>query len=355
MRIPMRTPLLALGLLAGLAAAAPAPRAPIDADALRSVAEKFRKHGVAQPPAKEPGRLRLATWNIHELYDEADDPALSGAEDDLPRAVPLPRREALAGVLARLDADLIVLQEIESLGALTWFRDGHLAELGYAHAAAIDVGHQIGMEQGVLSRFPILDSRVWADREIGVEPPVDGRGRSNPDAGKPMTFRRSPLLVEVDLTGAGTAGGEEDRLTVIGVHLKTGRDEGLWRSAEAAGIAAIVDELRAERPGRRIVVMGDFAVEPSEGYLAPLVSRGFHDIFTDVQAGRDEVATNIAGRRDSLILIGSPLLAQTVGEPRFVLGTPAPPERVDLEIAFQMPGFASDNYPVAVDLRVPAR
>ncbi len=59
--------------------------------------------------------LRIATWNIYFLYDEIDD------VDGFP-ANRIPREEAdfrnLASVMARMDADIWALQEVESINAL---------------------------------------------------------------------------------------------------------------------------------------------------------------------------------------------------------------------------------------------
>lgn len=341
-------PILLAVLLASLAAIAHAEaREPLPP--VPEAADQFRIHGLAAPPEKAEGRFRLATWNVHELYDEADDPTLTGREDDLRRVMPPSRRAAVVRAIDLLDADVLALQEVESLEALAWFRDSYLSHMGYEHAASIDVGHPIGMEQAVLSRFPILDSKVWTGMSIGVHPDLY-RGRPSRYAGEPMHFRRSPLMVEFDLTGEGAGGGESGRLTLVVVHFKTGQGSEPWRRAEAEGVAKIVEELKADRPGRRVVVAGDFAGGVGEGYLKPLAGAGFHELFTDAEGPAGAIATGIDGSRTCLILIGPSSAPMAEGAPRFVLGTPAPPRGLDRDIAFQMPGFASDRYPVAVDL-----
>ncbi len=59
--------------------------------------------------------LRIATWNIYFLYDEIDDM-------DVFPPNRIPREEAdfrnLASVMARMDADIWALQEVESIDAL---------------------------------------------------------------------------------------------------------------------------------------------------------------------------------------------------------------------------------------------
>lgn len=358
-----------LALLATLIAAAPTLAGQdtpvIPATQAAPVPPDLRKHGLAKAPAKAPGHIRLATYNIHELYDSVDDPSLSGRQDDLRFTMPDNRLEATAEVIHRLDADILALQEVESLDALTWYRDTRLADMGYTHLASIDVGHAIGMEQAVLSRFPIIDSKVWTDMVIGVEPATE-RGQSNPHAGEPLRFRRAPLMVELDLSGRpahaeAAPDGEKapplpeaERVTLLIVHEKTGSDAAEWRRAETSGILKIVAELGEGRPDRRVIVLGDFAEPQGEGHVKPLLGAGFTDAFakaaSDPAVDRAEIATNISGARDCLILLDPHAAALAADTPRFVLGTPIPPKGVSRNIAYRMPGFASDHYPLAIDL-----
>lgn len=351
MRSTIRTIAVLSASIAVTAVAGGTPGAPpaVGVAGIPEAARQFIRHGVKDAPAKQDGHIRLATYNIHELYDEHDDPELSGRQDDLARTMPEARRLATADAISRIDADILALQEVESLRALLWYRDGWLSAMGYAHAASIDVGHPIGMEQAVLSRYPILETRTWEDRQIGMHPELY-RGRPNRDAGQPMFFRRSPLLVELDLDSAGPDAPEHRRLTLLVVHFKTGTGSEPWRAAEGAALAEIAKELLAERPERRLVILGDFAGEMAEGHPAPLLESGFHDIFTDASNGDDATATSIGGRRDCLILVGDNARAWVEGTPRFVLGTPAPPAGIDRDLGLRMPGLASEHYPVVVDL-----
>lgn len=360
---------LAAWLMAGCLCGEAALGEPADAGGVvPRAAERFRKHGLAEAPAKEAGLLRLATYNVHELFDDADDPALTGRADDMGRMLPEGRRVALSDVIRRLDADVLVLQEVESRSALEWFRDGWLSGMGYDAVASEDVGHAIGLEQSVLSRVPIVDSRVWVDREIGVHP-AEYRGRPNRYAGQPMRFRRSPLMVELDVSGwdsgdepeAGGAAGlpgerewtEADRLTLLVVHLKTGEGSEAWREAEAAALVEIAAELSADRPGRRLVILGDFVDGPGSAAVRTLVSAGFVDVFAGVDGGDGgaAIATDIKGGRECLILAGPAAAGMFEGGARFVLGTTAPPAQIRRDLGFGMPGFASDRYPVAADVR----
>ena len=317
---------------------------------IKQITVQFRKHGLAEASAKPDGAVRIATYNIHDLFDDVDDPALQGRSEDIGRVMIESRRLATSTALKEIDADIVALQEVESLDALKWYRDGWLADLGYTHAAAIDVGHAIGLEQAVLSRYPIIATQTWTDRVIGEHPPLY-RGKPNRYTGQPLTFRRSPLMVEVALGLSGDPADlpEADRLTMLVVHAKTGNGSEAWRVAEGEAVAAIISELNNDRPGRRVVVLGEFAVPESEGHLAPVISAGLSDPFAGFTGDPAQIATGIDGKRTCRILLGAGVSVADGSTP-FVLGTAVPPSRVERRVGFRMPGFASDRYPAAVDI-----
>ena len=74
--------------------------------------------GVDEPLAKAPGTIRVVTYNVENLFDDVDDPSLSGRNEDIDDTKPGAELAALAETIRRLDADVIALQEIESREAL---------------------------------------------------------------------------------------------------------------------------------------------------------------------------------------------------------------------------------------------
>ena len=166
------------------------------------------RYGITDAPKKTKA-IRLAAYNIQNFFDRVDDPTLSGRWDDMKLTVSDDRAESLAKVIQRLDADVLFLQEVESKEALAWFRDTYLKDMGYAYLESLDAGYYRGVEQSVLSRFPIKNPRVFLDTKLATASdddnpeedksaaPSQGNASNKVPEGQ-SKFQRSPLAVEID-------------------------------------------------------------------------------------------------------------------------------------------------------------
>lgn len=310
-------------------------------------ARPMRRFGIEAAPEKPAGTLRIATYNILNLFDDFDDPALTGDRDDADDTKQLHERLAVAQAIRELDADVLCLQEIESEQALLWFKNAFLSDLGYDHVASIDAGDERGIEQAVLSRVPILHTENWPQKHLGgIHPDKYGPRSKNWYAGQPINFHRSPLRVDVNV---GTEASPEP-LTLVVVHHKSGRYSAYWRDAEAKGAVEILAELTEAHPDRPIMILGDFNAEPGDDSVQTYLKAGFDDIFAQRGSGNATV-THESGRRIDLILANKPAKAHLLIDQAFVLGTPARPRGVNWRDLPTFVGLASDHYPVAVDFR----
>ncbi|MEM9559643.1 MAG: endonuclease/exonuclease/phosphatase family protein [Planctomycetota bacterium] len=349
-------PLLAAGTLLGAACPAWAQGDLVEEnlDAPETVAaeayddlaqfDMLRRFGLAEPKAKAAGAVRVATYNVENLFDAHNDPQLSGDNEDIDDEKPVDELRAVARAIRMLDADVLCLQEIESESALIEFRDTYLAGMGYEHVASIDAGTGRGIEQSVLSRFPITSATNRPQMALGgVHPELYGT-RPNWNAGEPLAFRRSPLIVDVDVPGVE---GSAYSLTLVVVHHKSGRHAGYWREAEAKGVLGVLEELDHAQPERNLLVLGDFNAQASDSPVRTYLDAGFADLGP---TGGSAGVTHESGRRIDLIL-GTPGVAEDVVEgSAFVLGTPARPAGVNWRDVPTFPGYAADHYPVAIDL-----
>lgn len=309
----------------------------------------FIRFGVPTPPAKPAGAIRLATYNAENLFDAIDDPTLSGRNEDIDDAKPEPQLQSLADTIRTLDADILALEEIESEAVITWFRDTYLADLGYTHIASIDAGDERGIEQAVLCRYPVTGIKNWPRRELGGTHPDKWGDAENYNAGEPIRFHRSPLRVEVEIPSE-TTGGPPYHLALYVVHAKSGGPGEYWRQAEATGLVTLLNGALAADPHENIAILGDFNALLNAGSVQTILDAGFDDALGDVFEPGPRFATHESGRRIDHILVNRNLAAEALPASGFVLGTPALPEGMDWRDEWRPEGFASDHYPVALDI-----
>jgi endonuclease/exonuclease/phosphatase family metal-dependent hydrolase len=222
----MRSSVVLLALVSCAPAVAPAPAAVRGADA-----------------------VRVATWNVHDLFDEVDRLAPPGDLDDVPAQAEVEAKlAAIAAVLRRLDADVVLLQEVENAGIL-----GRLAAAaGYPEARLVDGLDPRGIDVAALSRLP-LDGYV---SHLGE---VDAVGR--------RLWPRD--CVEVYVRTAGRP------IVLVGTHLSSAlSDDGTRRTVQAARLRAIADDVRTAHAGARVIVGGDLNDVPASAALAPLEADG---------------------------------------------------------------------------------
>lgn len=313
--------------------------------------------GTAEVPEKTPGTIRLATYNILNLFDESDDPALSGKFDDwydqdrVLRAKPEAERKAVADTIRRLDADVICLEEIESYEALVEFRDQFLPDMGYEYVVSIDVGQERGIENAVMSRFPLSDAKVWPGLELGGVHPEKYGNQKNWYAGEPITFRRSPLRVSVQIPADKSSSGRPYDLTLFVVHHKSGYYNGYWREKEAAKVVEFIAQMEREQPGVNIAVLGDFNAQHDAPELKTYLDAGMIDLFGDEKGYPVEPRlTHESDRRIDFILMNQNLANEADTAKRLVLGTPLRAKGADYRSVAAPEGYASDHLPVSVDI-----
>jgi endonuclease/exonuclease/phosphatase family metal-dependent hydrolase len=220
--------------------------------------------GAAPAVAPRPlaSALRVATWNVHDLFDEVDRAAPPGEEDTVLSSAEVEAKlERVARVLARADADVVIVEEVEDEPLLARLAGAApLAAMGYT-AHLRDGFDPRGIDVGVLSRVPVAAYvHHLADRA--------------PDGSRLW----SRDCVEVHLDAAGR------RVVLLGNHLVSRLNPAAdpRRAAQAARVRAIADALGAADPAALVVVLGDLNDLPDSAALAPLLSDG---AFADVGAG----------------------------------------------------------------------
>ncbi|MFG3131044.1 endonuclease/exonuclease/phosphatase family protein [Streptomyces tendae] len=268
---------------------------------------------VAAPPASaaadrgHPVPLRIATYNIH-----------AGAGSD--GVFDLDRQ---AAALRALDADVIGLQEVDvHWGARSQGLDvaGELARrlgmrVSFAPIYSLDPVTAGGPRReygvAVLSRFPVRSAtnheitRLSTQDENPVPAPAPGFGE--------VTLKVRGVPVQVFVT-----------------HLDYRADPAV-REAQVADTRRIMARERAELPGARQFLLGDFNAEPSAPELAPLWKE-----LRDAGAGTpDTYPAEAPVKRIDYVTVGEGVRVRTVAVP-------------------EQP-TASDHRPVVADVSLPRR
>ena len=325
--------------------------APTSAQRSPQTQKAGNRFGLSQAPQRAKGAIRVATYNTLNLFDPNDDPNLQGEFDDINTPTSDDRCKALAAAIREMDADIIALQEVESLEALTWFRDTYLPGAGYTWLASVDVGYYRGVECSVMSRHEITRWHVWPDADL-TRVPRPGPGWAQAPPEERLKFQRSPLYVEIKID-------EDYTLSIFSVHHKAGRDFDYQREAEAAQICEYVNAIRKEDPARNIMVLGDFNAAPWDKSYRVYLEHGMIDThghriiprFED--APQDEARlfkTHESNKVLDYILLNSAAHRELVLGSAFVLGTLYPGDQYDWRTDQPPPGYASDHYPVAIEL-----
>jgi len=317
--------------------------------AMMLVPSPDHRFGLTEAMPRIDGTIRVGSYNLLNFFDQVDDLALQGNYDDFgdnPGPTSLERCEALAVVIRELDADVLALQEVESKEALEWFNNEFLADMGYTYVCSEEVGYYRGIEQSVLSRFPISDIKTWKKVDLTKIDRIGGGWTEIPAGTDKITFQRSPLCVTVT-----TPDGYE--LTLFSIHQKAGRNA--WhRELESLQIMEYITSMSNKNPTQNIAIIGDFNAQPWDRSVRVYLRNGM----TDAIAHRvknidwDDTSslrkTHTSGRIIDFILLNAPAVGELVIDSGFVLGSSHP--EYDWRNDPIPPGYSSDHCAIAVDL-----
>ncbi|MBC8309210.1 MAG: endonuclease/exonuclease/phosphatase family protein [Phycisphaerales bacterium] len=307
------------------------------------------KFGLTEAMPRIDGTIRIGSYNMLNFFDQKDDPTLQGDYDDFgdnPGPTSLDRCKELATIIRELDADVLSLQEVESQEALGWFNDEYLKDMGYKYVISEEVGYYRGIEQSILSRFPVTDVKTWRNADLTKIERIGGGWTEIPAGEDSITFQRSPLCVTIQTP-------EGYKLTILGVHHKAGKNA--WhRELEALQIAKYIKSMTEEDPERNIAVIGDFNAQPWDRSVRVYLRNGMTDALSHraVHLKWDDNSplrkTHTSGRVIDFIMLNAPAVGELVVDSGFVLGSDHP--EYDWRNDPIPTGYSSDHCALAVDL-----
>ncbi len=308
------------------------------------------KFGLKEAQPRIDGTIRVCTYNVLNLFDHTNDPTLEGEFDDMgdnPGPTSIARCKELASAIRKVDADILALQEVESLEALNWFNDTFLKDMGYEHVGSLDAGYYRGVEQSVLSRFPIRHIINWPNESLSDLERIGPNWTEVPRGTDEITYQRSPLCVTIEAPNDYT-------LTLFVLHHKAGRNTNWHREYEALKTMEKVHHLMTKNPDANVMVLGDFNAAPWDKSVKVYLEGGLVDTMahrsTNVQYDEDAplYKTHTSDRIIDYILLNPAAYREFVPKSAFILGTSA--EDYNWRSDPIPSGYASDHYPLAIDL-----
>jgi len=190
------------------------------------------------PLVASSGGIRIATFNVEFLFDgiEPEGEADFGWKGD-PEAA-RHHRNGVAAIIRQLNADIVVLQEVENEEVMRMMLDESLSDLRYEAFYVRGRDTFTRQDVGILSRLP-----------------VDEIGRTDERA--PLAGARTDYGVSKNLWARLDLGGIPT--TIIGVHLLA-RPSDSRRTAQREAQAEVIASLasREMASGREVIVLGDF-------------------------------------------------------------------------------------------------
>ena len=114
--------------------------------------------------------VRVATFNVENLFARYDfasgtppAPGKPFTVSDLKIASPVPdgKLELTVQAIREINADVLCLQEVDSLPALDWLHSRHLGGMEYHHRMLVDGNDQRGIDVALMSRHPIVSVRSY--------------------------------------------------------------------------------------------------------------------------------------------------------------------------------------------------
>ena len=221
------------------------PTLPVWPDAAADAPPDSNPGQDAAEEAWTPAPLRVVSWNVHDLFDN-----IAGNCDCAYEPLPPPTANeydqkiaSVAGVLSKLDGDVLMLQEVENEGVLDKLASSSaLASSQYQYRHVLPGNDPRGINIAFMSRYPTTGAFSHKDDQFTRE--------DNPSE----VYRYTRDALEVHMQHRGK------HLVFLGVHFKakSNPDDPDKRLAEAQYTRKLADNLLNSDPSCYVFVLGDF-------------------------------------------------------------------------------------------------
>lgn len=246
---------------------------------------------------EQKGKFTIATWNIENLFLEE------------PQKKPENELKAMAETLKEIDADIVMLQEVDNLETINEFQRKYMQDNPYPYTLLIEGNDQKrGIDVAIMSRYPIIKAYTYRD----ISFPKSGDT-------KPNSFNRDLLEAVIQITPPYPTSQykitPEYKIRVFTTHLKSklgGKDADIERESEAKAIYRVLEEHQKAEPDQPFILGGDLNDFPRSKPLKSLKEARFLSDLLKLENQEDYPTHHDEKHGDSRLdyLFASPSLAQ---------------------------------------------
>jgi endonuclease/exonuclease/phosphatase family metal-dependent hydrolase len=213
---------------------------------------------AAPPVVLPPGQdISIASFNVELLFDEnCDSTCGDGKFEEVIDPLELNSRiTRIQRAIQKIDADVIVLQEIEKSGLLDRVVSGDIAAEYPTHVFG-EAGYAGSLDVAIISRGSLVKTVLHRDKRITTQ------------SGGSEQFARELIELHLDIKGV--------RVIAFGAHFISKASDNSaprrWAEANASGMFAA--EVAAANPAALVVVAGDLNDTIDSSPLLALAAQG---------------------------------------------------------------------------------
>ncbi len=221
--------------------------------------------------ASEHDTISVVTWNIEHFVDEYDSPYIDNNRENNPPEDMDVRRELFADAIKSIDADIVVLQEVESTAFMQAFADENFPELNYRYFTGRE-SNDWYMNVVIMSRIPLGMLYSYANLDSYILDIEDDEGLV-----QRQNFTNNRML-SVDVLV-----NPEYSFLLTGLHLKAGRGERNenWRIGQIDLLRDHFEYLKSVHSDMRFLIAGDLNILPGDREFLHLLGDDDSPIFID--------------------------------------------------------------------------
>lgn len=205
--------------------------------------------------------LSVLTWNVEHFVDDYDNPFIRNPMEDKPKDVSK-RIDLLAGMLKKINADVVVFEEFESRALAMKIAKEKLTGLGYRFFTGGESPDWY-MNVVIMSKLPLGVTYSYGSIYTPVEGIKDSLGRTETQNNINARMISAEVRAKADLS-----------FILTGVHLKAGRTkrDTIIRAGQVRFLQAQSKRFLKENKNTNLLFVGDFNATPESSEFKLLLN-----------------------------------------------------------------------------------